>query len=104
MDGADSVGWSQDATQSVARSAGDITGQRIGQSEHEKWRDLPQHCPVSLVDRGGVALDVLGPGRLLSEGLMPLDVACGAPVGFAKEQVSVVGEEVRANALFQVFF
>ena len=72
----------------------DITGQQIDKVEHEKLQDLPQDCPVSLVDRCGVALDVLGPERLMLKGQMPLDMACDALIGFAKGLVSVVGKEV----------
>src|SRR5882762_11098083 len=80
--------------QVVARSAGDVAGQRIDLAEHEKPRNLLQDCPESLVNRGGVALDVLGPWGLLSKGPMPLDMVRDVPVNFAKELVSVVGEEV----------
>ena len=89
------IDWLQDATQAVARSAGGVTGQRIDSVEHKKPRNLPQDCPESLVDRGGVAPDVLGPWGLLLKGLMPLDVACDAPVSFVKELVSEVGEDMR---------
>jgi len=37
----------------VLRGAGDVAGQRLGPAEYKNPQDLPQDCPVSLVDRGG---------------------------------------------------
>ena len=85
------IDWSQDATKTIAWGAGDVVGQQIDSVKHKKLRDVLENYPESLVDRGGVALAVLGPWRPLSKGSMPLDVAHDAPVAFVKELVSKVG-------------
>ena len=50
---------------------------------------------MSLVNRGGIAPDVLGPWGPLLKGLLPLDMVHDALVSFMKELVSEVGEEVQ---------